>query len=225
MTHVLLARMDNEGDVLLSGPAVRAAAAGASRVTYLCGPRGRAAAALLPGVDEVLCHHCSWIDSHPEPVTPAAIDALVNDVARRRVDEAVILTSFHQSPLPLALLLRLAGVPRLAATSVDYPGSLLDVRHRISDDVHEVERTLDLLAAAGYPLPPGDDGALAVDRPAAGWDGVPADPYVVVHPGTSVSARGWAPERHEALVRALVERGQRVVVTGAPSETALTALD
>ena len=223
MTHVLLARMDNDGDVLLSGPAVRAAAAGAGRVTYLCGPRGRAAAELLPGVDEVVCHHCPWIDSDPLPVTPAAIDALVDDVARRQVDEAIILTSFHQSPLPLALLLRLAGVARLAATSVHYPGSLLDLRHRITDDVHEVERALDLLATAGYPLPPGDGGELAVKRPAAGWDGAPAGPYVVVHPGASVPARAWAPERHAALAAALVDRGHRVVVTGAPSETALTA--
>lgn len=223
MTHVLLARMDSDGDVLLSGPAVRAAAARATRVTYLCGPRGRAAAGLLPGVDEVVCHHCPWIDAHPQPVDRAAIDALVQDVARRRVDEAIVLTSFHQSPLPLALLLRLAGVARLAATSVDYPGSLLDVRHRIADDVHEVERALDLLAAAGYPPPPGDGGALAVERPAAGWDGVPDGPYVVVHPGASVPARAWAPERHAALVRALRDDGHRVVVTGAPSETALTA--
>ena len=30
---------------------------------------------------------------------------------RSRADRALILTSFHQSPLPLALLLRMAGVP------------------------------------------------------------------------------------------------------------------
>ena len=52
--HVLVARQDSVGDVLLAGPAVRAVAAGAGRVTLLCGPRGRAAAALLPGVDEVV---------------------------------------------------------------------------------------------------------------------------------------------------------------------------
>src|SRR3712207_7032811 len=44
------------------------------------------------------------------------------------VDEALVLTSFHQSALPVALLLRLAGVPTIAAYSDDYPGSLLDVR-------------------------------------------------------------------------------------------------
>ena len=44
MTHVLAVRLDNDGDVLLAGPAIRALAAGADRVTLLCGPRGRQAA-------------------------------------------------------------------------------------------------------------------------------------------------------------------------------------
>ena len=43
---------------------------------------------------------------------------------------ALVLTSFHQSALPLALLLRLAGVAPDRRVSEDYPGSLLDVRHR-----------------------------------------------------------------------------------------------
>jgi ADP-heptose:LPS heptosyltransferase len=223
MSHVLVARMDSEGDVLLSGPSVRAVAAQAGRVTYLCGPRGRRAAELLPGVDEVLCHHCPWIDPAPAPVTPEATATLVADVAARGVDEAIVLTSFHQSPLPLALLLRLAGVRRVGATSVDYPGSLLDVRHRISDDVHEVERSLDLVASLGYPLPRGDDGALAIERRATAPEPLPDTPYVVVHPGTSVPARAWGPERHAELARALTSRGHQVVVTGGPEETALTA--
>ena len=51
MTHVLAVRLDNDGDVLLAGPAIRALAHGAEHVTLLHGPRGRRAAALLPGVD------------------------------------------------------------------------------------------------------------------------------------------------------------------------------
>ncbi len=42
-----------------------------------------------------------------------------------------MFTSFHQSALPLALLLRLAGSAAITAISDDYPGSLLDVRHRV----------------------------------------------------------------------------------------------
>jgi ADP-heptose:LPS heptosyltransferase len=219
--RVLVARLDNEGDVLLAGPAIRAVAAGAGHVTLLCGPRGLQAARMLPGVDDVMVRRAEWIDPDPEPVDRAAIDAFVDALAARELDQAIVLSSFHQSPLPLALLLRMAGVPEIAATSVDYPGSLLDVRHRISDDVHEVERSLSLVATLGYALPDGDDGRLRVDR--AGEEPLERG-YVVVHPGASVPARAWAPERNAALVAALAARGRRVVVTGGPGERDLTAL-
>jgi ADP-heptose:LPS heptosyltransferase len=220
VTHVLAVRLDNDGDVLLAGPAIRALAHGARRVTLLCGPRGRQAAALLPGVDEIVCWRAPWIDPEPEPVAREHVEALVRRVAELRPAAALVFGSFHQSPLPTALVLRLAGVPWIAATSVDYPGSLLDLRHRIGDDVHEVERALDLARAAGYELPRGDDGRLAVDTRRAPE---PQQPYVVVHPGTSVPARAWEPERHAELVAALAASGRRVAVTGSPAERELTA--
>jgi ADP-heptose:LPS heptosyltransferase len=220
--HVLVARQDSAGDVLLAGPAVRAVAAGAGRVTLLCGPRGREAAALLPGVDEVLVRHAAWIDATPAPFTRATGEELVDTLAGLGVDQALVLTSFHQSPLPLALLLRMAGVRTIAAISVDYPGSLLDVRHLVDDDLHEVERALSLAATLGYRLRAGDDGRLAVRRPQVAE--VPARPYVVVHPGAAAPARAWAPDRHAALVDALAAAGRRVVVTGGADERGLTAL-
>lgn len=223
MSHVLIARLDNDGDVLLAGPAIRAVAAGASRVTLLCGPRGRAAAELLPGVDAVVVRRADWIDPHPSPFDRAAGEAWVADLEAIGADRAVVLGSFHQSPLPLAMLLRMAGVGHVAATSVDYPGSLLDVRHTIDDDVHEVERSLDLVRTVGFTLPPGDDGALRVRHAGQALRALDGDPYVVVHPGASVPARAWAPRRNAALVEALAAAGRRVVVTGAPAERALTA--
>jgi ADP-heptose:LPS heptosyltransferase len=219
MTHVLVARQDSAGDVLLAGPAVRAIGAGADRVTLLCGPVGAHAAALLPGVDAVLVQRAEWIDADPRPVDPAEIVRHVEELAALGVDCAVILTSFHQSPLPLALLLRMAGVPRIGAISVDYPGSLLDVRHKVDDDIHEVQRALSLAQAMGFALPEGDDDRLRVlagDRLAHGIG------HVVVHPGASVPARAWDPERHAELVRALAAMGQRVVVTGTARESDLT---
>ena len=54
VTNRLVARLDNVGDVLLAGPAVRAVAAAGSPPTFLAGPNGADAVALLPCVGAVL---------------------------------------------------------------------------------------------------------------------------------------------------------------------------
>jgi ADP-heptose:LPS heptosyltransferase len=226
MTRVLVARLDNDGDVLLSGPAIRAVAASGAEVTLLVGPRGRQAAELLPGVADVLVWHCPWIDADPKPVDRADVTDLVDRIASRGFDTALILTSFHQSPLPLALLLRMAGIARIGAHSIDYPGSLLDVRHRMPETgLHEVERALSTAAALGFELPATDDGRLRLRLPLPDTSDLTGrDRYVVVHPGASVPARAWPAERYRELVDALVAEGRRVVVTGGPAERELTAL-
>ncbi|HEU5030454.1 MAG TPA: glycosyltransferase family 9 protein [Spirillospora sp.] len=219
--RVLLARQDNLGDVLLAGPAVRAVAARADEVVLLCGPRGRAAADLLPGVDEVIEWRAPWIDPEPDPVDRADIEGAVATLAG--FDRALILTSFHQSPLPLALLLRLAGTPWIGGISEDYPGSLLDLRHRPEGDVPEPLRMLALAEDAGFPAPA--DTRLRVREPLPDTDHLTGGAgYVVVHPGTSVPARAWPPERCAEAVRVLRAAGHRVVVTGHGDEKELTAL-
>jgi ADP-heptose:LPS heptosyltransferase len=215
--HVLVARLDSAGDVLLAGPAVRAVAARASQVTFLGGPSGAEAARLLPGVDAVATFDAPWVGYEPSPVRAAAVDGLVARVRAAAVDQALVLTSSHQSPLPMALLLRLAGVPWIAAVSRDYPGSLLDLRLAPPGDVHEVERALALARAAGFPLPAGDDGRLAVTGTEPSPP-LPAAPYVVVHPGASVPARALGRERASALAGLLARAGWHVVVTGNAAE-------
>jgi ADP-heptose:LPS heptosyltransferase len=225
--RTLVVRLDNAGDVLLAGPAVRAVAAGSDRVTVLAGPNGATAARLLPGVDEVLAWRCPWIDPDPGPVVRDGVDGIdgvVESLAGHGFDRALVLTSFHQSPLPTALLLRMAGVPWVGAISVDYPGSLLDLRHNVDEMLPEVERALSLATAAGFALPTGDDGGLAVRRPLPDVAGLlPTGPFLVLHPGTSVPARSWPAERFADAAALLTARGHDVVVTGAPSETQLTA--
>jgi ADP-heptose:LPS heptosyltransferase len=220
--RVLIVRLDNMGDVLLAGPAVRAVARGA-RVAMLCGPNGAPAARLLEGVDEVITYRAPWIDPHAEPVDPERTQKLLDEVRSVRPNRAIILTSFHQSALPTALLLRLAGVPFVGAISEDYPGTLLDVRHHVSDDIHEVERNLSLVGACGYRLPEGDDGRLTINSASELPRLDHLESYVVVHPGASVPARRWDPRRSTRLVELLVRRGRTVVVTGTSSDRELTS--
>jgi ADP-heptose:LPS heptosyltransferase len=219
MKRVLVARQDNNGDVLLAGPAIRAVATRAI-VTMLSGPRGADAARLLPGVGEVIVREAEWIDAQPHALDRESTTRFIDQIAARGFHEAIIFTSFHQSPLPLALLLRMAGVPRIGAISVDYPGSLLDVRHDVDDDIHEVQRALSLARAMGYHLPKGDDASLRVrDLPA---NLSPFRSYVVVHPGATVPARAWLPERNAELVERLDSLGYNVIVTGTGQERDLT---
>ena len=220
--NVLLVRPDNAGDVLLTGPAVRAVAATAAHVTFWCGPNGRRAAEMLHGVDDVLCAALPWIDPGPDGVVWETIASLAREVEAAEADEAYVFTSFHQSPLPTALVVRMAGVQRVAAICEDYPGALLDVRHRVPDGIHEVERALSLVATGGYRLPAGDSGRLGV-RGLVDAPGMPQDPFVVVHPGASVPARAWGADRYTGLVDALLSEGWRVAVTGGEDETELTA--
>lgn len=218
----LVVRLDSFGDVLLAGPAIRAVAAHRSRVTLLCGPRGEPAARLLPRVDDIMVWQAPWEGVDPPTVQEADVDGLLLRLRAEAFDTALLLTSFHQSPLPTALLLRLAGVGRIGADSVDHPGRLLDVRHRRRPGRHEVEAALDTAAAMGFRPPPGDDGRPRVLPPPDTVALTGNGPYVVVHPGASAPARAWSPERCAEAVSLLAEAGHRVVVTGGPDEAGLT---
>jgi ADP-heptose:LPS heptosyltransferase len=221
---VLVARLDNCGDVLLAGPAVRSAAGSGRPVHLLCGPRGRAAADLLPGVTSIVEMRAPWIEAEPMPVRQHEATALVARVRELGITHAAILGSSHQSPLPLALLLRWAGVARIAAVSHDHAGSLLDVRVPGDPDVHEVERGLMITRALG--LPDIDDDRLQVEL----GGGAPCLPrgvddtaYVVVHPGSSVPARTLAVDQWREVVRCVAATGRSVLVTGSREESGLTA--
>lgn len=221
--HVLAVRLDSLGDVLLCGPAVRAIQAGADRVSFLAGPRGAAAALLLPDLDDVAVWLCPWISADPPPVDRTEVAELVQRLTAMQIDEAVIFTSFHQSALPMALLLRLAGVQRITAISDDYPGSLLDVRVASPADAPEAERMLAVCAAGGFELPPLDDGRLAIRLPPPRLASLPEGRYVVVHPGASAPARAYPAHQWPAIVDALADQGWDVVVTGSDRERRLTA--
>lgn len=219
MTRTLVARLDSDGDVLLAGPAVRAAAAGSDHLTLLVSPDGEQAARLLPGVDELVVWRCPWSGYQPSPVSAPDVAWLVERLRAGAYDRAVVLTSDHQSPLPLALLLRLAGVPDIVASSHDYPGSLLDVRHPPGGP-HEVQRGLSVAAAAGFVLATGDDGRLRLrdELPPPPPQLAALDHYLVVHPCASVPARSPSPEHVGRLVAALVDAGWSVVVTGTAAD-------
>ncbi|OLT20439.1 hypothetical protein BJF78_35415 [Pseudonocardia sp. CNS-139] len=68
-------------------------------------------------------------------------------LAEHAFDEAVVLTPAGRSPLPVARLLRAAGIRQATGPDAALPA-----------DLPEPERALAVAEAAGYRLPPSDDG-------------------------------------------------------------------
>ncbi|OBK73276.1 glycosyltransferase family 9 protein [Mycobacterium sp. 1274761.0] len=225
MSLGLIARLDSAGDVLITGPAVRAIAAAHDDVTFLAGPRGREAAELLPGVGDVIEWQAPWVDFNSPELTAGHVESLIKQLRDLRPDHAFIFTSFHQSPLPLALICRMAQVPWVAAICEDYPGTLLDLRHHVGDGIPEPQRALSLAAASGCALPAGDDGALRISCPPLPpeLERLTTTTFVAFHPGAAVPARRPTADRSAAMVEALTRAGHRVIVTGGADETDLTA--
>jgi hypothetical protein len=68
LQRILAVRLDNAGDVILLGPALRALreAAPRARLTLLASPAGARAAELIPWVDEVWPSDVPWQDARGE---------------------------------------------------------------------------------------------------------------------------------------------------------------
>lgn len=149
--HVLGVRLDNMGDVLMSTPALHALRAPGRRISLLTSSAGAALAPHLADVDDVLAYDASWVKR--EGASADGDRQAIERLRELRPDAAVIFTVHSQSALPAALMLRLAGVPRVLAYSRENPYQLLTdwvsepEPHRVRR--HEVLRQLTLVRTVG----------------------------------------------------------------------------
>lgn len=238
--RVLAVRLDQLGDVLMTTPALQALreTLPQAHLSLLTSPSGAVLAPCLDMVDEVLAAEVPWMKlrTGAEPPRPGAAEAaLVARLAAGGFDAAVLFTVCTQSPLPAALLCRLAGVPLVLAHCRENPYALISHWVPDTDQVadgmrHEVQRQLDLVAHLGGPrladgrlrlhLRPQDHEAAASARLAAGMR---ADrPYLLVHPGATAASRRWPPERFGAAAGAIAQAADLdVVFSGSAGEQAL----
>lgn len=228
LRRILAVRLDNLGDVVMTGPALRALrrAAPGARITLLCSPAGSRAAALLPWVDDVVVHRAPWQDAsgslrHDTDREGALIQAL------RGHDAAFVFTSFAQSPHPPAYACYLAGIPVRVGSSKEFGGAVLshDVPP-LPDTAHETDRNLALLEGVGVPLAGTrlqiavpDSAAAAAVALLADVGVAPGRPYVVLAPGASCDARRYPPGRAADVLHGLRRAlAAPVVVLGSADE-------
>jgi ADP-heptose:LPS heptosyltransferase len=230
--HLLAVRLDNSGDVIMLGPALRAVKESLPRVrlTLLASPAGTMAARLLPWIDEVITWRSIWQDvGQHMPFDPAYEMKLINLLASQGIEGALIFTSFKQTPHVPGYVCYLAGIPLRAGESKEFAGSTLTTElSGAPDELHQVERNLRLVEHLGYTV---RERRLAVVIPdsarleaAALLAGAGIDlctPFILLHPGASAKARRYPAAQYGTLARLLTRRGWEVVVTGVDREAAL----
>ncbi len=234
--NVLLIRLDNLGDVLLTTPAFHAVkeALPDARLTLLASSIGAQVGDLDPDIDAVIIYKAPWMDPWGKlPQDSQREQQFIAQIKEQHFDGAIIFTSYHQSSLPAAYLCYLADIPLRAAASIDGPGSLLTTRHKHPVHLmHEVEHNLDLVASLGMTTCD-DDMVLKVPETALvrvadmlATYGVQQEkhPLIVVHPGCSMPARTYPREMYIEVVRLLIAQLDAfVIVTGAADEQELVA--
>ena len=226
--NLLAVRLDNAGDIVMLGPALRAikTTSPECQITLLASPAGAKAAPLLPWIDSVLVWRSIWQDLGHLPVEPGRENGLIQLIADGSFDAAVVFTSFSQTPHVAGYVCYLAGIPLRAGESKEFGGGTLSTELRHTQDAtHQVDRNLHLVHALGFTHV---DPALEIAIPDASreviarrlWDvGISPDaPFALLHPGASAEARRYPAARFHRVAELLQARGWPLVVTGCERE-------
>lgn len=235
--NLLVVRLDNLGDVLMTTPAIQAIrqTSPQARITLLGSRSGAALARHVPAIDDVITYDAPWAKgpSHGDLTDRR----LLTTLRRGHFDAAIIFTVCTQSPLPAALMCRLAGIPLRLAHCRENPYDLLTDwvpdREECRDGMrHEVTRQLDLVRSVGFHT--ADErlvfrytatDVLSMRRKFAAAGGDLDRPYIVVHPGATAASRRYPAERFGVAAEGIgQDTGCQVVYTGGHDEQPLVAL-
>ncbi|PIG94316.1 glycosyl transferase [Gloeocapsopsis sp. IPPAS B-1203] len=228
MRNILVMRLDNIGDVIMTSPALRVMKENlpACHLTLMASPSGAQAASLLPWVDEVFPWQALWQDLGSLDFAPKREWQLIQKLRDRRFDAAVIFTSFSQSPHPPAFVCYLAGIPlRLGESKQQGNGVLTTEVPAAPDEIHQVERNLRLVEAIGFQV---RDRSLSIQfdldaKQAAlqllAQHGIADRPYILLNPWTSCQSRNYDSLRFAIAAKQLTQQtGMPIVVTGVPKD-------
>lgn len=234
--NVLVVRLDNLGDVLMSTPAIQAIRQSSpqARITLLGSRSGSALARHVPAIDEVIAYDAPWVKgaSHGDLTDRR----LLTTLRRGHFDAAIIFSGCTQSALPAAMMCRLAGIPLRLAHCRENPYDLLTDWVPDRDECregmrHEVARQLDLVRAVGFHTANerlvfryAATDVLNMRRKFIAAGGDLDRPYVVVHPGATAASRRYPAERFGIAAEGIRrDTGCQVVYSGGHDEQAVVA--
>jgi len=232
--RILCIRPDNMGDLLMSGPAIRALKKTfKAHITVLTSSMAAGIAAFMPGIDDVIVFDMPWVKVEL-PSNNSALKALITDLQNGNFDAAVIFTVFSQNPLPIAVLAYQAGIPRVLAYCRENPYNLLT--DWVPDEEpytlirHQVERDLLLVKTIGADTP---DCHLQINAPNGLWPGIQQKlqelgvnllkPWLLLHAGASETKRRYPGELWVDAGRKLIANDYQIILTGTTGEARLVS--
>ncbi|MEX8546440.1 MAG: glycosyltransferase family 9 protein [Mucilaginibacter sp.] len=230
---ILVIRLDNMGDLLMSTPAIRALKETFnSRITVLTSSMAAGIARHIPEIDETITFDVPWVKTNHASFSTTFL-ILTEVLKQKQFDAAVIFTVFSQNPMPAVMLAYLADIPLRLAYCRENPYQLLT--HWVPDQEpytfikHQVERDLDLVATVGAKT---SDNYLSLQIPDL-WESTQKEldknsidlqkPWLILHPGVSELKRQYPTENWIELGKKLVaDFGYQLLLTGSASEKQLT---
>lgn len=236
LQRVLVIKLRHHGDVLLASPVFsilkhHAPHLELDALVYLdTAPM----LALHPAIENLHVIDRDWKKRGPLGQARAEWE-LLSRLRQRRYDLIIHLTEHRRG----AWLTRLLGTPLSVARKLPERGRFW--RHAFSHHYpfprahprHTVELNLDALRRIGvYPedserrltLEPGKDAKEEIDRLLA-REGLAKSGFIHIHPASRWLFKCWPAAHMSALIRALQERGERIVITAAPDKAELALVE
>ncbi len=230
-TNILCVRADNLGDVIMSGPAMRALKETFHcRITLLTSSAGFLITPHMDEVDDTIVCDLPWVKSDPsgKPLTD-----LIAELKGRDFDGAVIFTVYSQNPLPAALLLYMAGIPRRLAYCRENPYGLLThwipdpeplslIQHQVVRDLNLVQHIHAYTDNNRLRLTFKEAERIALEKKLGKW-GIPCGaPFIVIHPGVSEAKRQYPLREWKEIIKKLRQSpGLPMVISGSAADSAL----
>ena len=189
------------GDVVMMTPLLEALRPHCERLTVVTAPIGA----------ELLIDHEVW----PLLKRPRArgLVALAKMIGRLRDQPFDLAIAAHRSTRTAALIAA-SGAARSVGFENARRAFWYSDRVAWDADAHQVDRYLALLEPLGIAAPSRQPSLLAASE---------RGDYLCLAPGASRASKCWPIEHYAGLVRALTDRGHRIVVTGGADERELGA--
>jgi heptosyltransferase-3 len=227
VARALVIKLRHHGDVLLTSPVFAALKAAAPHVEIdaLVYDDTREMLTLNPAIHTVHTGGRQWRQLAP-PRKLAAEMGLVRRLAARRYDLVIHLTDSPRGAALVRMLRpRYAVAPDEPSRGRVWKRAFTHLYKLVRTRRHTVEVHLDALrrigvqpgeAERGLVLVAGDEAEAEVQSRLAAL-GLPEHGFVHVHPTSRWMFKSWPAERNAELIDALAARGERIVLTAAPS--------